>query len=499
MHVDSPSHFLRRVAVLGLFSLLAGCGNGDGQQSVPGTPQPVLTGVLVDSPVSGVTWKTSGGRSGVTSTSGEFEYTQPESGTYVETVTFSIGDIVLGTVPGIPFKGERLYVSAVELTGSIDPLDRAATNQLVFIQSIDSDSNPSNGITISEVTQAAAIGQTLDFNSSDFATEVAEVVAAIAPGNAVVTDTAALDHFYTTYAALGGTDTFDWLFPGYPPVGEGEGVFQLVFADEFDSGDAPNPEVWNIDQGYGPNDFGWGNNEWQLYTDSPDNLRVEDGNLVITALCPVEPCGVRDGTITSGRITTVDKFEFKYGKVVARIKPPVGQGTWPAFWALGANFPEGGWPRSGEIDFMEVFNNTYNTPAESAVAERTATSAMHWCDELIVPDPAGELFPRPGASSSPINWNCRSRSVTISRSGKWTGTRTGSSSPSMACSTSSWRSIRQRWKSSAGSFSCCSMSRWAARSAAAASRRKVTRRIRRRCWLITFASISRLTTSRRRS
>ncbi len=239
MNSDLPSLFLRTVAFIAVSALLVGCGNGSGQQGVAGTPQPTLTGVLVDSPVSGVTWKASGGSSGVTNSLGEFQYVQPEAGTYVETVTFSVGDIVLGTVPGIPFKGERLYVTAVELTGSIDPLDLAATNQLVFIQSIDSDSDPTNGITISEATQAAAIGQTLDFNSSDFATEVAEVVAAIAPGNAVVSDTAALDHFYTTYAALGGTDTFDWLFPGYPPVGEGEGVFQLVFADEFDTGNAP--------------------------------------------------------------------------------------------------------------------------------------------------------------------------------------------------------------------------------------------------------------------
>ncbi len=288
---------------------------------------------------------------------------------------------------------EAPYVTAVELTSSFSPVDRAALNQLVFLQSIDADSNPSNGITISEATQAAAIGQELDFDSPDFATEVVIVVNTIAPGNAVVTETAALDHFYTTYAALDGTDNLDFPFPGYPPVGEDAAEFTLAFADEFDTGDAPDPANWNIDQGYGPDNFGWGNNEWQLYTDSPDNLRVEDGNLVITALCPVEPCGVRDGTITSARITTLDKFNFKYGKVVARIKMPVGEGTWPAFWSLGANFPDVGWPRSGEIDFVEVFNNTYNSAAESVVAQKTTTSAMHWCDETRVPDPQANCFP----------------------------------------------------------------------------------------------------------
>ena len=30
---------------------------------------------------------------------------------------------------------------------------------------------------------------------------------------------------------------------------------------------------------------GWGNDEWQLYTTDPDNVRVENGNLVIAAQC----------------------------------------------------------------------------------------------------------------------------------------------------------------------------------------------------------------------
>ncbi len=55
----------------------------------------------------------------------------------------------------------------------------------------------------------------------------------------------------------------------------------LTRSDNFDSGTSPSPELWTIETGYGDN--GWGNDEWQLYTDSPDNVRVEDGNLVISA------------------------------------------------------------------------------------------------------------------------------------------------------------------------------------------------------------------------
>jgi beta-glucanase (GH16 family) len=50
----------------------------------------------------------------------------------------------------------------------------------------------------------------------------------------------------------------------------------------------------------------------------------------------------------SAKITTLDKFHFKYGKIQARIKAPFGAGIWPAFWALGINTrtPGSGWPLS---------------------------------------------------------------------------------------------------------------------------------------------------------
>jgi beta-glucanase (GH16 family) len=291
---------------------------------------------------------------------GTFEYLS------FDNLTFSVGDIILGTTPGAP------VISAVELTGSSNPTDQAAVNLLVFLQSIDADSDPSNGITITDSARVNASGISLDFHSVDFATQIEAVVTILVPGNTVVSETDALNHFYNTYAELGGTDTFAFDFPGYPPVGGGAS-FELVFADEFNEGTSPNPDNWTIETGYGPGDSGWGNNEWQLYTDSPDNVRVENGNLVLSALCPVAPCGIRDGSITSGKINTLGKFDFKFGKIVARIKPPVGKAAWPAFWALGTNFPEIGWPRSGEIDFMEI-HNFYSD-------ENTTHFTMHWWDE----------------------------------------------------------------------------------------------------------------------
>ncbi len=155
--------------------------------------------------------------------------------------------------------------------------------------------------------------------------------------------------------------------------------YELVWSDEFNqTSTTPDQANWNYDIGYGAD--GWGNDEWQYYTDSVENVKVEDGNLVLTAtwdsgnyLAP----GKRDGSVTSGRINTGGKFSMKYGKVEARIKPPEGSGIWPAFWMLGSNFGEIGWPYCGEIDIMEMSPLYYD--------EKTTICTAHWFD-----DDAGE-------------------------------------------------------------------------------------------------------------
>lgn len=120
----------------------------------------------------------------------------------------------------------------------------------------------------------------------------------------------------------------------------------LVWSDEFDgaAGTAPDPANWNHETG----DHGWGNHELQNYTDSRANSALDgQGNLVITARQEA------DGSYTSARITTQNKVEHSFGRIEARIKIPTGQGVWPAFWMLGADFPQTPWPDSGEIDIME--------------------------------------------------------------------------------------------------------------------------------------------------
>lgn len=132
----------------------------------------------------------------------------------------------------------------------------------------------------------------------------------------------------------GSGDTNDW---------------HLVWSDEFNSG-ATSTANWNFQQGNGYwTDDGWGNDELQYYTGFQKNLSVNQGTLKITAIKE----DYKGFQYTSARINTQNKFSQTQGKFEARIKLPVGQGYWPAFWLLPQNSPYGEWPASGEIDILE--------------------------------------------------------------------------------------------------------------------------------------------------
>ncbi len=109
------------------------------------------------------------------------------------------------------------------------------------------------------------------------------------------------------------------------------------------AGSPPNRSLWTYERGGG----GWGLHQDQIYTDSVANaVHTGDGQLAITARS-------EGGRITSARLITQHRFVMRYGHIEARIKVPGGRGTWPAFWMLGENLPEVGWPDCGEIDIME--------------------------------------------------------------------------------------------------------------------------------------------------
>lgn len=145
-----------------------------------------------------------------------------------------------------------------------------------------------------------------------------------------------------------------WLAAAQPPPPAAAGApasasaqaqagWALVFADEFDKPGAPDPAKWDYERGY------IRNKEAQFYTSRPENVRVEDGHLVIEGR--QEP--YEGYQYTSASINTRGRFEFLYGRVEVRAKLPAGRGAWPAIWTLGTNRGEVRWPACGEIDIME--------------------------------------------------------------------------------------------------------------------------------------------------
>ncbi len=137
--------------------------------------------------------------------------------------------------------------------------------------------------------------------------------------------------------------------------GVGEKGWKLRWSDEFAGakGSAPDAQNWGYDTGAG----GWGNGELETYCAVPSdkapcsaatpNAYLDGaGHLVLKAIHTGD-------NWTSARLLTRDKHAFRYGRIEARMKLPVGAGFWPAFWMLGADIEKTGWPAAGEQDIME--------------------------------------------------------------------------------------------------------------------------------------------------
>jgi len=150
---------------------------------------------------------------------------------------------------------------------------------------------------------------------------------------------------------------------GYTTPTNYEG-WTMAWNDEFD-GETLNTDDWTFEIGDGcPDVCGWGNNELEWYTDRSENVRIEDGKLIIEA----RKDNWEGHTYTSTRMKTQDKQTFQYGRIDIRAKLPKGQGIWPALWMLGNDIPTAGWPACGEIDIMELVGH------EPATTHGTA----HW-------------------------------------------------------------------------------------------------------------------------
>lgn len=120
----------------------------------------------------------------------------------------------------------------------------------------------------------------------------------------------------------------------------------IVWSDEFDGTSIDN-NIWTYDVGGG----GFGNGELQYHTARSENAYIENGSLVIQARRE----NYSGKSFTSARLKTLGRFAFKYGTLEARIKVPnLANGLWPAFWLMGANYGQVGWPKCGEVDILEM-------------------------------------------------------------------------------------------------------------------------------------------------
>lgn len=177
--------------------------------------------------------------------------------------------------------------------------------------------------------------------------------------------------------------------------------YSLVWQDEFDEGPELDPAKWS----HVVMRSGMVNHELQNYVNhvTPGGAyvtEVKDGTLRIN-------CFKENDKIYSGRINGNARTGWLYGYFEARLKLPVGKGTWPAFWMMPAanRMPNNGWPRCGEIDIMEEvgftpnevsssihtqdYNHTKNTHKNHAMTIADAEGAFHvysllWTEDEII-------------------------------------------------------------------------------------------------------------------
>lgn len=188
-----------------LFSGLSGCSDDDGG----GTS----SGVLIDAAVEGINYRcgSSTTTSGTTTATGM--YTCPTG----QSVSFYVGDILVGSIPTTLAKATPLDMAGAGSTVT----DAEVTNITRFLMSISS-TDPSTGkITVTSAVHTAATGQTIDFATANSAS-LATLLGVVAPGNTLVTALEAQAHL---------TDSLNDLFAGsYSGTfsGDGSGTWQLT-------------------------------------------------------------------------------------------------------------------------------------------------------------------------------------------------------------------------------------------------------------------------------
>jgi hypothetical protein len=172
-----------------LLTLTACGGSGGGDGTTATATETVSTGVFIDSAVEGLQYETAT-QSGTTNSLGEYDYLAGE------TVTFSIGGIVLGSTIAGPVVTPLSLVS--DATSATNPV---VTNIVRLLLSLDSDGDPDNGITISSEVTTAANDLAVDFSEADLSADdgITNLLNNL-PTLTLVSESVAQNHFNQTLA-----------------------------------------------------------------------------------------------------------------------------------------------------------------------------------------------------------------------------------------------------------------------------------------------------------
>ena len=169
-------------------------------------------------------------------------------------------------------------------------------------------------------------------------------------------------------------------------------IGNLLWSEDFkgNKGSAINGQNWTARNCHRvPASLGGGacfDTEAMYYAPSQISLDgSEDGAAIISTQRVSGPLPIDSGAcltnscpFISGRFDTHGKVAFQYGFIEARIKMPAGSGNHPAFWMLGDNINQVGWPTSGEMDITEIRGNE-PTIATSATHYTTTYSPNTCC------------------------------------------------------------------------------------------------------------------------
>jgi len=165
------------------------------------------------------------------------------------------------------------------------------------------------------------------------------------------------------------------------------------FADtpsiEFDFAKMPDgpldPNTWNIK--LGPENYDGAGQ--QIYTDKPDNLAIRNGNMVVTA----HKQTMSGKPFTAGRVDTLNKVHFGFGRLVIPVRMPAGRGIHPAVWMRRAPKPGEDDNIYGEIDIAEyvghrpdrIFTNLHTNATRKRPDKKGIVTAESQ-EGIIVPE-----------------------------------------------------------------------------------------------------------------